>query len=336
VSPASYVVALRALGLGDLLTGVPALRGIRRAWPGAELALAAPAPAGRFLQELGVVDTVLPVSGLEEPVPARGHPAPDVAVNLHGRGPRSHRLLEALAPRRLVGFACAEAGFGDGPTWDEREHEVDRWCRLVTGAGGACARGDLRLHLPGDGCRPGDVVVVHPGAASPSRRWPAERWRAVVRELVRRGHRVVVTGVPDERGLCASVAGATPGAEDWCGRLDLRGLADQVASARLLLCGDTGVAHLATAVGTPSVLLFGPTDPARWGPAMDPQVHQVIWHRRDGDPAGDPHGAEVDVRLARTGVEEVLVAAERVLDDRATAGGVPNVDGTPNADVRAV
>ena len=151
MSPASYVVALRALGLGDLLTGVPALRGVRRAWPGAELALAAPEPAGRFLQELGVVDTVLPVSGLDEPVPAGGRPAPDVAVNLHGRGPQSHRLLAELAPRRLVGFACAEAGFSDGPAWDEGEHEVDRWCRLVTGAGGACAREDLRLDLPGAG-----------------------------------------------------------------------------------------------------------------------------------------------------------------------------------------
>ena len=389
MSRAPYVVALRALGLGDLLTGVPALRGIRRAWPGAELALAAPAPGGRFLQELGVVDTVLPMSGLDEPVPAGGGPAPDVAVNLHGRGPQSHRLLEALGPRRLIAFACEQAGSDDGPDWDEQEHEVDRWCRLVTAAGGACTREDLRLQLPGARYRPdaghradvrawkatghgadagdradarrppGDVVVVHPGAASPSRRWPVARWQAVVRGLVDRGHPVVVTGVPAERDLCALVAAATPGVEDWCGRLDLRGLTDRVASAGLLLCGDTGVAHLATAVGTPSVLLFGPTDPARWGPALDAHLHEVLWHPRDGDPAGDPHGAEVDVRLARTGVDEVLLAADRLLDDRPgadghattderdsadrgatadrgrTADGRPYADGAPNTPVRA-
>ncbi len=61
------------------------------------------------------------------------------------------------------------------------------------------------------------------------------------------------------------------GREDWCGRLGLGGLAGRVASARLLVCGDTGVAHLATACGTPSVLLFGPTDPRagarRWIPS---------------------------------------------------------------------
>ena len=79
------------------------------------------------------------------------------------------------------------------------------------------------------------------------------------------------------------------------GTLDLPGLADVVGRARLLVCGDTGVAHLATALGTPSVLLFGPVSPARWGPAVDPHLHTVLWH---GDGAGDPHGPEVDPALA--------------------------------------
>jgi ADP-heptose:LPS heptosyltransferase len=319
VSSATYVVVLRALGLGDLLTGVPAVRGVRRRWPSAEVALAAPEPVGRFLQELGVVDTVLPVSSLDEPIPSDGRPAPDVAVNLHGRGPQSHRLLRALAPRRLVGFACSDADFTDGPVWNEDEHEVDRWCRLVSRAGGPCGRDDLRLDLPGLSRVSEGLVLVHPGAAAPSRRWPVERWEAVVRALTDGGHRVVVTGVPAERDVCARVAASAPGVEDWCGRLGLRALAERVVSARLVLCGDTGVGHLATALGTPSVLLFGPTDPAHWGPALDPGSHPVIWHPRDGDPAGDPHGAEVDVRLARTGVDEVLHVVERVLDRRAPA-----------------
>lgn len=325
MSPPSYVVVLRALGLGDLLTGVPALRGVRRAWPAAELALAAPEPVGCFLQERGVVDTVLPVSGLDRAIPADGRPRPDVAVNLHGRGPQSHRLLQALAPHRLVGFACPDAGFVEGPVWRQDEHEVDRWCRLVSRAGGPCGREDLRLdvHPPlhGSSAGPADLVLVHPGAAGASRRWPVERWAAVVRALTDAGHPVAVTGVPAERDLCARVAGGSPAAQDWCGRLGLPALAGAVASARLLLCGDTGVAHLATACGTPSVLLFGPTDPAHWGPALDPQLHQVIWHSRPGDPAGDPHGVDVDVRLARAGVEEVLRAAVRLLAVKAPAAG---------------
>jgi len=313
VSTAPYVVALRALGLGDLLTGVAALRGVRRAWPGAELVLAAPEPVGRLLQGLGVVDTVLPVVGLGRPVPRAGPTAPDVAVNLHGRGPQSHQRLAALGARRMVAFACPEAGVTAGPAWHADEHEVDRWCRLVSAAGGPCDREDLRLDLPGS---PEDLVLVHPGAAAPSRRWPAGRWAAVVRALAGQGHRVAVTGVPAEADLCARVAAASGRVENWCGRLGLGDLAGRVASARLLVCGDTGVAHLATACGTPSVLLFGPTDPAHWGPALDPEQHQVIWHPLESDPPGDPHGSEVDVRLARTGVEEVLDAAWRLLERR--------------------
>ena len=139
---------------------------------------------------------------------------------------------------------------------------------------------------------------------------------AVVRALTDRGLPVAVTGLPVEADLCARVSGAAAGAVNWCGRLSLRALAGQVASARLLLCADTGVAHLATAFGTPSVLLFGPTDPARWGPGIDPGSHHVIWHSRDGDHEGDPHGEQMDVRLARIGVDEVLNAADRLLASR--------------------
>ena len=176
------------------------------------------------------------------------------------------------------------------------------------------------------------MVVVHPGAASGSRRWPVGRWQAVVRALVGRGHRVVVTGVPAERDLCALVAGATPGAEDWCGRLDLRGLAERVASARLLLCGDTGVAHVATAVGTPSVLLFGPTT-RRGGDRR--------WIRSCTTCSGTP--GTVTPRATRTarrstsgwrGPESTRCCARRsaCCDTRATADGGPGADGRSHAD----
>lgn len=336
------VLVLRALGLGDALTAVPALRGVRRAWPGRRVLLAAPAEVGGWLRDLGLVDGVVPTRGLEPLVWAQeartltgadavGH----VAVNLHGSGPESHRVLLDTAPERVVAFASGDAGV-DGPGWDPDEHEVDRWCRLVTAAGGACSREDLRLDPPGSR---GRHVVVHPGAASGARRWPADRFAAVARDLAAAGHDVVVTGGPDERDLCARVvadadaalggpAGAPDGTgsvTDTAGTLDLPALADVVATARLVVCGDTGVAHLATAYGTPSVVLFGPTPPATWGPAVDPERHAVLWHGdTEQGPAhapddaargyrGDPHAADLDPALGRITVAEVVAAARSLL-----------------------
>jgi ADP-heptose:LPS heptosyltransferase len=258
------------------------------------------------MQRLGVVDAVLDTHDLA-PLTWTGEP-PDVAVDLHGRGPESQRLLQALDPLQLVAFRCPEAGVVDGPTWYADEHEVDRWLRMVGAFGATGHREHLVLDDPPSR---GAAVVVHPGAASRSRCWPAERWREVVDRLVEHGHPVIVTGSADEQPLCAAVSGES--AQDLAGRLDLEGLARTVAEARLVLCGDTGVAHVATAYRTRSVVLFGPTPPDHWGPAVDFDRHTVLWYGSPGT-AGDPHGSDVDPTLARITVADVLAAATPFLD----------------------
>ena len=306
------VLVLRALGLGDALTGVAALRGVRRRYPDRRLVLAGPAATGRLLRDLGIVDEVLPLPGL---VPLPPCPPGSVAVNLHGRGPASHRLLQQAGPERLIAFAAPEAGHA-GPEWRADEHEVDRWCRVVREAGGECSRADLPLRTRAAAederrvrAAPGPVLV-HPGAASASRHWPAERWRQVTAALAADGHRVLVTGSAAESGLGHAVATGLAGAEDHTGGQGLSELSVMVRDAALVLSADTGVAHLATGWCVPSVVLFGPVPPARWGPAIDPDLHTVLWH---GDPDagawGDPHGATLDALLEKVSVTEVLEAA---------------------------
>ncbi|MCY1158218.1 MAG: glycosyltransferase family 9 protein [Citricoccus sp.] len=317
------VVVLRALGLGDALTGVAALRGVRRLAPGRRLVLAAPGATGSLLRGLGVVDEVLPMPGL---VPFPPVPAGMTVVNLHGRGPASHRLLQDTRPRRLVAFASGEAHHA-GPAWHAEEHEVDRWCRLVRDAGGECSRADLRLRprSEADAARARHAgsapVVLHPGAASPARHWPAGRWRRVAAALAADGHAVVVTGSHTEAPLGRTVSGGLAGVEDQTGRHTLGGLSALIRDAALVLSADTGVAHLATGWCVPSVVLFGPVPPARWGPAVDPDLHEVLWH---GDPEagvwGDPHGDRLDPLLDQVTVEEVLAAAGRQLDRRLLSG----------------
>jgi ADP-heptose:LPS heptosyltransferase len=116
----------------------------------------------------------------------------------------------------------------------------------------------------------------------------------------------VVTGSAAERDLADGVrrAAGLPASALLAGRTDLAELAALVAGARLVVCGDTGTAHLASAFRTPSVVLFGPIPPAFWGPPTD-GPHRVLWHGT-GTETGDPHAAEPDPRLLRISVEEVL------------------------------
>jgi ADP-heptose:LPS heptosyltransferase len=307
------LVALRALGLGDLLTGVPALRGLARAFPHHRLVLAAPAWLRPLVGLVEAVDEHVAVGELE-PLPATLHGA-DVAVNLHGSGPESHRLLLAAAPRRLVAFHHpAVPATAAAPRWDAGEHELERWCRLLAQEGVPADPDDLDLAVPPGPPASAGATVVHPGAKTGARRWPPERFAAVARAEVGAGRRVVVTGSPDERGLARVVATAAglPGEAVLAGRTDLRGLAAVVAGAGRVVAGDTGVGHLATAVGTPSVLLFGPTPPDTWGPpAGRRQRHRVLWRGRTGDPlAAAPFPGLLEIA-----VDDVLAELDRL--DRA-------------------
>jgi ADP-heptose:LPS heptosyltransferase len=292
------ILVLRALGVGDLAASVPALRAIRAGFPAESLALAAPAWLTPLIDLIGGVDRVVPTDGL---TPRRWDvEVPEVAINLHGRGPESHRLLQSAEPAKLWAFANLDAGHFDGPTWVEEEHEVRRWCRLLGHYGLDADSSDLSLTVPSaDVAR--NMTIVHPGAKSPSRRWP--HFAEVARRLAVAGHRVVVTGT--ESDLAAAVARAAGVRTVGTSLAELAGL---VAHARLVVSGDTGVAHLATAYRTPSVVLFGPVPPRRWGPP-DRAYHRAIWHGTSAD-RGDAPGPGVHPALLKITVGEVLAAAE--------------------------
>jgi hypothetical protein len=151
------VVVLRALGLGDLLTSVPALRGLARAFPAHERLLVAPealAPLAALVDAgcQPAVHGLVAHRGLG-PLPAAVHGA-EVAVNLHGRGPQSHRVLREAAAGRLVAFRHPDAHPDpEAPAWRAGEHEVDRWCRMLAAHGIPADPDDLHIRRPR--CPPG-------------------------------------------------------------------------------------------------------------------------------------------------------------------------------------
>lgn len=307
VGPPARLLVLRALGLGDLLTGVPALRALADAFPDHLLTLACPRELAPLALLTGAVDAIADTAG---PVRPRVEVAPEVAVNLHGRGPESHRALLALDPVRLVAFACPDAGVDRGPAWSAEEHEVHRWCRLLGESGIPADRSRIDLDPPAiplpEPLR--GLTIVHPGAAAGARRWPPERFAAVARAQAAEGRRVVITGGRGERRRAADVArlAGLPSGAVLAGRTALDDLAALVAAAERVVCGDTGMAHLATAFRTPSVVLFGPVSPSRWGPPTDRPWHRALWAGHHGD----PHAAVADPGLLSIEVSDVLDALD--------------------------
>lgn len=274
------LLALRALKLGDLLVSVPALRGLRRAFPDHYFVLAAPAWLAPLVELVGGIDQLLPTSGVDDGLSLTG--SVDVAVNLHGNGPQSRALLEGIHPLHRVGHA---APGWDGPGWLDDIHERLRWVRLVQAHGIAADLHDLYLHKPSCPDTARTVSVLHVGAAYGSRQWPAARFAHVGAALAAAGHHVVFTGSDLERERAEGVAALAglPPESVLAGTLGLGDFAGLIAGARLLVSADTGAAHLASAYRTASVLLFGPAPAERWGPPPGPHIVLTDVRQRRGD-----------------------------------------------------
>jgi ADP-heptose:LPS heptosyltransferase len=264
-------MVLRAGGLGELLTAVPALRALARAYPDHRRLLAAPhwlSPLLPLIVEEGepCVDGLVDCDGLTAD-PAAMPGWPEVAVNLHGRGPESHRLLLATGPVELIAFhnelVPETAGM---PGWRPDEYEVERWCRMLRSSGIRADRVELAIQRPTPSPPPWahGATLIHPGASA--RCWPAERWAEIAVAEREQGRVVLISGADAEIDLARRIAAAA-GLERGsvlAGRTDLLALAAFVAAAGIVICGDTGIAQLASALDVPSVVTFAPTSSGRW------------------------------------------------------------------------
>lgn len=299
------LVVLRALKLGDLLVAVPALHGLRRAYPQHRLLYAAQGWLEEALALVGGFE-LLPTHGLDEPLALRPG-AVDVAVNLHGCGPESQFRIEALQANRIISHRSDPH---PGPVWRTGIHERDRWARLLQWHGIQADPADLFLDNPGVPTQHPGVTLIHVGAAYGSRLWPVERFAEVAVGLHAAGHRVVFTGGAADRIRAADVArrAGLGGTAVLAGKQTLAEFAALVAQARLVVSADTGAAHLASAYGRPSVVLFGPASPEEWGPPPGP--HRAL--TRADLRRGDTFAAEPDPALLGVSAQDVLDAVREL------------------------
>lgn len=299
------IAVFRALQLGDLLCAVPALRALRKALPAARITLVGLPWARDFVRRIGYVDDFLEFPGfpgLPEREPdlaalpdffaaARARHF-DLAVQLHGDGRLSNSLVTHFEAQHTAGFV-APGQWSPEPElfmpWPTHLPEVRRLLALMEFLGApACGehmelpllpaeqeaytrlRQDLPIGRDGYAC-------IHPGARLASRRWLPERFARVADSLAADGLSIVLTGAGEEAPLAAAVREQMRApAIDLAGHTSLGTLAALVAEARLVVCNDTGMSHVAAAMGTPSVVVACGSDPARWHP-LDEARHRVLW-----------------------------------------------------------
>jgi ADP-heptose:LPS heptosyltransferase len=305
-APPRRVAVVRALQLGDLLCAVPAFRALRAALPGAEIVLVGLPWAETFVRRYAhYLDDFRELPGWpglpERPVQLDRLPAFlaamqaerfDLALQMHGSGGLTNPLTVLLGARLNAGFFVPGQLCPDPERflpYPETVPEVWRHLRLLDFLGVSPQGEGLDFPLrPADGAAlraldgagdlpPGEYVCVHAGARAAERRWPPERFAAVADALAERGLRVVLTGSRDETALTRAVAGAMRAeALDLAGRTDLGALAALLHGARLLVCNDTGVSHLAAALRVPSVVVFPRRSELEGWPPLDRQRHRVV------------------------------------------------------------
>jgi len=296
VDPPRSIAIFQALNLGDLLCTTPALRAIRKRFPGAEVTLIGRPWAREMGERLPAVDRFMPFPGFpgiaESPAGGRQTvsvwPPFDLAIQMHGSGSASNGFVASLGATRSLGYGHAgDPRLTTARNWVENEPEPVRWLRLVDALGAAADGLRLDLVVTNDeresaamllGAEPGHPVIgFHAGASDAARRWPPDSFAALGDALAAElDAHIVLPGAENEKPLTNQVRTAMQAtATDLTGQTTLGQFAAVISALDLLVTNDTGASHVAAAMQTPSIVLFGPSRPERWAP-LDLTRHHII------------------------------------------------------------
>jgi ADP-heptose:LPS heptosyltransferase len=318
------LVVFRALRVGDMLCAIPALRALRKAVPDARITLAglpwAEQIARRFsgyinefiafpghpaLPEQVVLEAELPL--FYEHMRSRRF---DLALQMHGSGQVSNGIVGKFGARMSAGFHAGDPPLhGSFMPYPESGLEIRRLNQLVEYLGAQPAGDHLEFPLDDEdrrelascgiaaGLTPGEYICIHPGASSITKCWSLERFAEIGDRLALEYQLpIVLTGSGNEAELVSSVTKQMKTkAINAALPLSIGAMAVLLSRARLLVCNDTGVSHIAAALKLPSVVIFNTADIRRWAP-IDQQLHRCIQ---------DPQGVRAD---------DVLREARRLLD----------------------
>jgi ADP-heptose:LPS heptosyltransferase len=290
------ILALRLERIGDFVMTMPALAALKAALPDATIDVVVGswnADLARALAGIDRVETLdaewltreqggRSMTSLLAAAAAWRSRAYDLAINFEP-DVRSNLMLAASGARRLAGFASGGGGalVDVAVDFDPCAHTADNNLRLVAAALGleslppsvpALTLPDAAIATARDRMKPArgrTAVGVHVGGGREIKQWPPSRFADVARAILdTRDAVVVLTGSAADRPLVDAVLTTLPRERviDVAGVLDLLPLAALLRELDAFITGDTGPMHLACAVGTPTVAIFGPSDPARYAP----------------------------------------------------------------------
>lgn len=334
------ILVVSSTAIGDTLFATPAWRALRDRYPAARIVGHVRDTLVPLFEDNPHLDAIIPYAGgyrrFLPTVIALRRQRFDAALIFHGMGPQAIPMAVLSGAPFVVripntseyGYLLSNAGPSPENLPLPGEHAIQSRLRI---AGMADAKSDdIRMVLsatsddrraaatllsrfePDPRC---PMIGLVPGAAAAFKQWPSERFVAAAKALLadRPGWRAVVLGSAAERRLADDVArGIGPTAISLAGRLDLRTLRGLIAGLRLLITNDTGPLHIAVALGTPTLSLFGATNSRGTGPLQDRERHAIIerpaptWEianiqRRDNTP------------MRRIAVDEVVAAGRELL-----------------------
>lgn len=281
-------------GLGDTLWGTPAIRSLRQTYPESNICVLTSEIGYQVLQHNKHIDElfvlgastlwsllrffpslkkrkwnavlifhssqriILPFCALLEPSIIIGtegaHKDLDFLLTQSLPAKKQHEIERRLAMVQAVGAYVSEMNL----EMVTRKEEEQAACAFLAGHG-------IAEHIP--------LVCLHPGAKNRFKQWPAASFIEVGKRLVQHtGCQIIVSGDQSEALLVMEIASQIPGAIPVAGELNIATFTALLKKMRLFITNDTGPMHLAFAVQTPTVALFGPTDPALCGPFEASQV----------------------------------------------------------------
>lgn len=304
------IVVFRALQLGDLLCTIPAIRALHNAYPDAEITLVGLPWAKMFTERFNPhFHSFISFPGYpglpEQQVNYHDYPGFlkkvqqnnfDLALQMQGNGTIANALVELFAAKQTAGFYkkfnyCPDKDlFIEYP---ENLHEIERHLRLMDHLGIKSISTDLefpiteideedfeKAALPAEH---GRYIIIHPGARSETRQWPPENFAALGDYCIKKGMQVVVTGTKGEAEIVRNVISKmryTP--IDATGKTTLGAVAVLIKNAHGLISNCTGVAHIAAALKTKSIVLILHEEPGRWEP-LNKTLHTSIDRTMNAD-----------------------------------------------------